>query len=1331
MSSLVTTLLNYVCSPVVRRVQRSAGVLTAPSDELLLGVVLLADITGFTTLTEQLAQRGPAGAEEIGQVLNTYFTQFIDRISTYGGEVIKFAGDAVLAVWEVQDGRLAEAALAAVQCAWEIQTQLRATANTNLRLNLRIGLSAGDIRILHLGGTLGRWEFLPAGEPLRAVSRAVHQAQPGEVVLAPGLHALLAEQVQVNEHKALRAPVAVAPPIPPAPPPPTLTEDQTNALRAYIPSAVVGRLAAGQTDWVAELRRVTVVFVELTDLEETVSLERSQAITLAIQQAIYRYEGNLNKINVDDKGVTVLVAYGLPPLSHEDDPVRSVLAALAIHAALARLNVACHIGVTTGRVFCGSVGAPYRREYTLLGDTVNLAARLMQRAAHLDSGLTIMVDAATWETARQRVEFDTFAPLTFKGRAEPVPVYQPRSEKRQTRRAAQALIGRRSEQAALNAGLEVVRTGQPAPRILLEGEPGMGKSRLMEFLLQAAEPAGVKVFLGMGDAVEKTTPYHAWRGVLAQLVGLPPLVMGDEYRRNYTEWLARRPDLAEVAPLLNPLLPFNLPDTATTAQMTGSVRANNTQMLLSQLVQESVAAGPTALVIDDAHWLDSASWAVLNVATELAALLVVVITRPVADPASDDYARFRATPRLQHLLLKPFDSADTMAIVCHRLGVRQLPREVSALIHSKAEGNPFFSEELAFALRDSGVLLLRDGECRVAPGVDLATVPLPDTARGVVISRIDRLTAAEQLTLKVASVIGRIFSQQVLRSIHPIPGDRPLIELYLSTLEKLDLTLLDTPEPDLTYFFKHIITHEAAYNLMLFAQRSQLHQAVAEWYEQTYADQLAPYYAVLAHHWGKTENKAKQAEYLEKAGEQALRNGASREAIRFFTEVLALDVSNANRKARWERLLGEAYLNSGLVPESVPHFYAALEGLGEKPSRTEPEMQRALLREALRQMWHRLRPARYRLEAGKAVDERKLELARIYGRLAHVHFFNNAAIPLVQTNLSELNHAEAAGTLSAELVRAYSSTIVILGQTPLRGWAKNYREAVFTLLGQLEDVSVKAWALLALAADFVGQADWPKAEQSARDSETLSRSIGDWRQVGQAITVRTASVYHRGAFQEAYELYDQIRALGQRNDDLQFQLWACHGQSILYYRWGRYAEMHASLLAGWPFLQRVDETASVIMHHALLGAAHWHLGDRAAALTEAQKGLALVANTTPSIFSIREGYSAIAEVWCRLWEVEGAQHRASALQACKAMEKFANAFPNAAPRAALWRGYAQKLAGQSAAARRTWLKALPMAEATAQPFEAALLWAELGRLGDTEAAQRAQTIATELRAVVV
>jgi predicted ATPase len=233
---------------------------------------------------------------------------------------------------------------------------------------------------------------------------------------------------------------------------------------------------------------------------------------------------------------------------------------------------------------------------------------------------------------------------------------------------------------------------------------------------------------------------------------------------------------------------------------------------------------------------------------------------------------------------------DVETLVCQRLGVAAVPEAVASFIQGKAEGSPLFSEELAYALRDAGLIRLAGGRCQLAPGVgDLSGVHLPDTVHGVITSRIDRLSPSQELTLKVASVIGQVFALRVLRDVHPLQEAAAVLLDDLEALAAANLTALDTPQPDLAYLFKHIITQEAAYDLMLVSQRRQLHRSVAEWYERTHAGALTAHAPLLAHHWQAAAAPGKAISYLDQASTQALRTGAYQEAVRGFSRMLQLD----------------------------------------------------------------------------------------------------------------------------------------------------------------------------------------------------------------------------------------------------------------------------------------------------------------------------------------------------------------------------------------------------------------------------------------------------------
>lgn len=894
-----TILMSYVPALVLRRLAETPT-LTAPHGERLRVVVLFADISGFTTLVEQLAKHGPSGVEEVSQLLNTYFGQLIDLIIAHGGDVVRFAGDALIAVWPTSSDREARIAAGerATQCALAIQRQLQKyEAWPGQRLYLRVGVGEGRVYIAYVGGVFQRWEFLMSGRPLVQVSSAQALAQPGQVVLTPNLWMLLQDRargepladgfVHVTELVAPEPSMLPALPV-------ELSASALEALRAYIPAAIRQRLEAGHSGWIAELRQVTVLFITLPQVGYHASLELAQTVMQAVQTTLYHHEGSLNKLSVDDKGTILVAAFGLPPLAHEDDASRGAQAALEIQAELQRLGAVSAIGVATGRAFCGSVGNSQRREYTVLGDVVNLAARLMQAATRaLDTPGGILCDLATYRAARSRRSFEELPPIRVKGKAEPVPVYRPSTPSLKTDRLqATQISGRATESSVLTEAWLAVKNDGQTRVVIVEGEPGMGKSRLVTALLQRVVRQGALGLLGVAESIEKLTPYYAWREVIQLAVGLSPFTRFAD-RLVHLEKILGPDQTANALLCLHDVLGHQVEETPW-ANLPAQARADQTREVLIRLLKATTAQAPAVIVLDDAHWLDSASWAfVLAVSQNLPNLLLVLATRPLrADDSGllalpGEYTQLLHWPHTRRMTLEALSAAEITELVSRRLGVKTLPLPVAALILEKAQGNPFFSEELAYALRDAGFILIEHGQCRLAAHAgDLRALQVPDTVQGIVTSRIDRLTPQQQLTLKSASVIGRVFTYHLLHQIYPVEGDKGQLSDDLNVLDRLDITPLESPYPELAYIFKHIITQEVAYNLMLFAQRQRLHRKVGESLEANFTDRLGEFYTQLAEHFLRAELWDKALSYLLLAGEAAARQYAYAEARQHFGRAL-------------------------------------------------------------------------------------------------------------------------------------------------------------------------------------------------------------------------------------------------------------------------------------------------------------------------------------------------------------------------------------------------------------------------------------------------------------
>ncbi len=1360
MTTLIKTLTSYIPSLITRRLMNDPTPITEPIAEQFSTAVLFADISGFTPLTERLSRRGPDGAEELSRVLDGYFGQLIDLITAHGGDIVKFAGDAALTIWPATGGDVASAVLRAAQCGLAIQDTLHNyEIAENETLSLRIAVGAGDVAAVYVGGEFQRWEFMLMGPPFAQVGQAEKQGRPGDVILSPEAWwpvrdrcrgtVLPTADVHLHAvHDGLFPQALDAPPLP--------AETETAIVSnfwAYVPAAIRARLQAGQTGWMAELRRITVLFINLPDMNFDTSLAQAQTLTRTLQTALYRYEGSVNKINVDDKGITLVAAMGLPPMAHEDDAVRGIKVALAMQTALREIDVRSAIGITTGQAFCGSIGNARRREYTLHGDIVNLSARLMQTAGKdlPSSGkqpCPILCDAATYQAAQGQATFETLPLITVKGKADPLAVYCPLEEishfRATSQQAETQLVGRVSERGLLHERLQALVDGAGSV-VMIEGEGGIGKSRLVQDLLQQAQvtltpsvETGI-ILRGAGNAVEKFTPYHAWRPVFAQLFDLN----GDGMAQVHTLMEKIVPDLLHLVPLLDEVLPLDLPDNDLTAQMSGEVRADNTRELLVRLLQALVEDRPLLLIIEDAHWLDSASWALARqVNRDVQPLLLTIVARPLWAPEGSQlpeaYVHLRDAPGTDFMLLGALSAAEIETLICQRLDVAQVPEPVVDFVREKAENHPFFTEELVLALRDAGQIRVVDGECRVASEAgDLNALDFPNTIQGVITSRIDRLVPQQQLTLKVASVIGRVFAVRVLDEIHPIEADKPHLHDYLDALAQLNLMLPDAPEPDLAYSFKHLITREVSYNLMSFAQRRRLHRAIAEWYEHTFAGDLTPFYPLLTYHWRKAQELSKAIDYLEQAGEHALHSGAYQEAERLLGRLLALVQEQGDqverdilpelrplyqlRRARWHRLLGDAYLGTGNLSESLSHARQALEILGLVEPATRAGLWVNSLKQTLIQALHLLWP---RCFVGRAQDDAVLlEAARAYQQLSWIYTFDSPS-PLRSINavISGLNFAETASSASPILARGYAFFGTALGAVPLHSLAQSYGRRARQVAQAIDAPAAMAYVLYLACVYDIGLGRWDKVQDAYKAIEIAER-LGDWRIMEDVLGILGMAAYFQGNFASAAEIGADLYALAVRHDNLQQKLWGLNSQGVYHLQTGDTARAITCLQTAWEFLSSSPDRIARLMNRANMAVAYLRQGDHQLAHQVADAAARLIEHSWVIMLSMFDGYVAVPLVYLALWEASrdlslaprstvdrpAAELAERARKACRMLHRYARVYPIGRPRAWLYQGWHDWLSGKARKARRAWRKSLAEAERLAMPNEEGLAHYEIGR----------------------
>jgi len=1335
----IESLAGFVPLFVVEQLAAEGGNLSVPAARRFPAAVLFADISGFTALTERLAATGPAGVESIARIVNAYFERLVDGVLAQGGEVVKFAGDSLLALWPSSPEGLPLDVVRAAQAAVACRSRLAAfVASAEAPLTVKFSIGAGEVTTAHLGGARERRETAVAGPPLQQVGTANDVARPEAMIVSPEAAALApAGRLRGTPlaDGSLRLESVVDPPQPvPARPLPHLPPGAAELLLTYVPAAIRSRLDAAQAGWVAELRRITILFVSLAGVDHTTPLALAQDVVRALQEAMYRFEGSVNKLSVDDKGTTFVGVLGLPPLAHEDDPVRGARAALAIRAKLKDLGVACAIGLTTGRAFCGIVGAPRRREYTIMGDVVNLAARLMQ-AAKRDGD--IVCDQPTCRAARERISFTELPSLAVKGKAEPVPAYRPLGVTETTGRFQKVsrMVGREAERALLGAALEALvaapaqgadpSAGAPAPPLfVIEGVAGVGKSRLVSGITAGAART-MAVLVGHGESTEWTTPYFAWRPILETLLGLDgAAARGIADRRAIArKRVGELPgDLVGLAPLLEEVLPLEIPPNDITVDMASEARADNTRRLVAGLIAHAAATRPVLLVVEDVQWLDSASWATLLVAARATRrLLTIVTTRPPVGSVPAEHDRLARSPGARRISLGPLSHEECIELVCRRLGVASLPDELAELLGERAQGNPFYCEEIADALRESDGLEIDDGGCRVKPGAGGLRALVPNTIEGLVTARIDRLAPAQQLAMKAASVIGRSFSVRTLREIYPVEAEKVRVPDLLRVLDVSDITEPEDRPGEPGHAFREAITREVAYNLMPFEQRRALHREVAASFEREHAKDLGPILPTLAHHWLSAEVHDKALDCLSKAGAHALRSHANREAARFLEEALRLAAGRADvdalTLARWERQLGLALFSTGDLVRGREHLRRALALLGRPAPATPLRLRIWFLGQVLRQAAHRLLPGRFVGGAGGPARDALLEAARAHERLSQLHFFAQEEVDTIAAAVATLNEAELCGP-SAELAQAYATMCLAAGVVFSHALARAYEQRALDTAALVGRPGTRAYVLQVTGCYEAGTGAWAKALASLEEGAAIARRIGDGRRCDECTANAAIVRNHTGDLRRSAELFGAVYHAAMGRDDPQAQVWGLLGMARNNLDRGEAEAARALIEQAQPLLEsqgsRLDR-ASATEAQALLALAELRLGLAKAARPRAEGVAAHLAATEVVTYYTTHVFAAVIEVLLSLAETapggaeaDGALAKGRAT--AEALARFARRFPIAEPAALIARGRLEKIVGRAPRSERALERAAARAEALAMPQERALALSRLGRL---------------------
>ncbi|MFZ1058316.1 MAG: adenylate/guanylate cyclase domain-containing protein [Candidatus Rokuibacteriota bacterium] len=664
--------------------------------------------------------------------------------------------------------------------------------------------------------------------------------------------------------------------------------------QAYTPKYLAEKILTSKSALEGERKQVTVLFADLkgsmellADRDPEEARKILDPVIERLMEAVHRYEGTVNQVMGDG----IMALFGAP-LAHEDHAVRACYAALRMQESIGRygeevrravgIPIQIRVGLNSGEVVVRAVGSDLRMDYTAVGQTTHLAAR-MEQAALPGS---ILITPETLRLAEGFIQVKPLGPLPIKGLEAPIEVYEVTGaatvRSRMEAAAARGLtrfVGRDAEMEMLRQSLDKARTGH-GQIVAVVGEPGVGKSRLLWEFIHSHRTHGWLVLESSSASYGKATPYLPVIDLLRVYFQIEARDDARKIREKLTgKLLTLDPALQTALPAFLRLLDVSVDDPQWQGLDPPQRRQRTLEALKRVLLRESQVQ-PLCLALEDLHWIDSESQGFLDSLIEslpTARLLLLVNYR------SEYQHGWGSKTYYSQLRLDPLPPESAEELLRGILGADPVLGPLRQLLITQTQGNPFFLEESVRTLADTQVLVGERGAYRLAKA--LPTIQVPATVQAVLAARIDRLPPEDKRLLQAAAVIGEEVPVTLLQAIAEEPEET--LRRGLTHLQAAEFLYEARLFPDLEYTFRHGLTYQVAYGSLLQERRRALHARIVQAMEGLYPDRLAEHVERLAHHAFRGEVWDKAATYLRQAGSKAMARSAYREAISLFDQALA------------------------------------------------------------------------------------------------------------------------------------------------------------------------------------------------------------------------------------------------------------------------------------------------------------------------------------------------------------------------------------------------------------------------------------------------------------
>ena len=1133
--------------------------------------LVFVDVSGFTALSERLARAGNIGAEELTDTISTCFAALLGVAYAGGGSLLKFGGDALLLLF-AGDDHVERGARSAVG----MRTALRElgkirTSAGSVTLRMSIGVHSGDLHAFVVGGS--HREFMITGPAATQTVTMEGAAEAGQIIVSPATAARLDPGV-IGEPCGPGFLLAAAPTID-DPGYPLVSKGDDALLLQAIPVALREHLSSSLRD--AEHRRVTIAFLKFKGLDGRIRDDGPAATADALdtmvriaQEGADRHGITFLGTDVDAGGGKVLLIAGAP-VSGGNDEERMLLALRDIVEQPSPIPF--QIGVHAGHVFAGDIGPPYRRSYTVMGDAVNLAARVMSRS---NAGEILATDEVL-DAANTTFEVAQLEPFMVKGKSEPViastvgPVVGARAK---TGAHELPFVGRQAELAICDDVL--ARAAAGSGRLLeVVGDAGIGKSRLIaEFRARAAGHAIHQLVCELHRA---SVPYGSTRKLLRTVLGIPTDMASEEVAEQVLAVLRRDlPHLLDWAPLLAIAFGTQLPATPATENLDEQfLRPRLNEVVIDFL--RWAWAGPTLVTVEDAQWMDEASADVLRAVFEQLDRQpwVLCLSRREQDAMAPEGAPVTT------MLLEPLNATDTATLAMAATQAAPLPTHEMDQLVERSGGNPLFLQELVTAARDVG-------------GVE----SLPGSIESLVTARIDRLPSDRRSVLREISVLGYSFPRDLAAAVLT-SGD-------VADLAGLRDFLID--EGDLVRF-QHALVRDAAYSGMRYRLRRDLHAKAGDVIAASAGEEPTGQAPLLSFHFFHARRHEEAWRYSLAAADAARSVYANAEAGAFLERALesarGISALTPAEIAAVHERLGDVRDHMGSYPDAAAAYRAARRLLPADPVAEG----RLMLKQAQQHGWlskysqalRWIRRALKRIEdvGGPEAADQRARLAVWYAQFCEEEGRHRLALRWCDRAITEAEATDARDVLAHAyriLDRAYAN----LGRFEEATHSANAL-VIYEELGDLRGQAAVTNNMAGLAYHL---GDWATARDQLQRSLEVCERIGDQDGVAAATYNLGHLLCDQGRLSEAEELLGASLRLGQAAGHRASVAMAQRDLARVAARSGRHAKAMELLEAAHEAFQDVGAEVDDIDTLAVLAECHLLQGQPTQALAMVEDAVA-------------------------------------------------------------------------------------------------------------------------------